>query len=31
VYIFMGHSPVLFESQDYKTLFTNAIFWAAGR
>ncbi|TLU99162.1 ThuA domain-containing protein [Dyadobacter luticola] len=29
VYIFMGHSPVLFESADYKRLFTNAIFWAA--
>lgn len=31
VYIFMGHSPVLFESKDYKRLFSNAIFWAAGR
>ncbi|SEP01881.1 hypothetical protein SAMN05192574_11920 [Mucilaginibacter gossypiicola] len=29
VYIFMGHSPVLFESKDYTTLFSNAIFWAA--
>ncbi|CAG4991483.1 hypothetical protein DYBT9275_00763 [Dyadobacter sp. CECT 9275] len=29
VYIFMGHSPVLFESEDYKRLFKNAIFWAA--
>jgi uncharacterized protein len=31
VYIFMGHSPVLFESEDYKRLFKNAIFWAAGK
>ncbi|KQS31322.1 ThuA domain-containing protein [Dyadobacter sp. Leaf189] len=31
VYIFMGHSPVLFESEAYKRLFINAIFWAAGR
>jgi type 1 glutamine amidotransferase len=31
VYIFMGHSPVLFNSEVYKTIFTNAIFWAAGR
>ena len=30
IYIFMGHSPVLFQSKDYTTLFTNAIFWAAG-
>jgi len=30
VYIFMGHSPVLFESDAYKQLFRNAIFWAAG-
>jgi uncharacterized protein len=29
VYIFMGHSPVLFQSEVYKTIFTNAIFWAA--
>jgi type 1 glutamine amidotransferase len=29
LYIFMGHSPVLFESEDYKRLFKNAIFWAA--
>jgi type 1 glutamine amidotransferase len=29
VYIFMGHSPVLFESEDYKTLFKNAILWAS--
>jgi len=31
VYIFMGHSPVLFDSKDYTTLFSNAIFWAAGK
>jgi type 1 glutamine amidotransferase len=30
VYIFMGHSPVLFQDEAYKTLFRNAIFWAAG-
>ena len=30
IYIFMGHSPLLFNSTDYKTLFKNAIFWAAG-
>jgi len=29
VYIFMGHSPVLFESEEYQTIFRNAIFWAA--
>jgi hypothetical protein len=31
VYIFMGHSPVLFDSDVYKKIFTNAIFWAAGK
>lgn len=31
IYIFMGHSPLLFKSEDYKTLFSNAIFWAAGK
>ena len=30
VYIFMGHSPVLFNSEVYKTIFRNAIFWVAG-
>jgi type 1 glutamine amidotransferase len=30
IYIFMGHSPLLFNSNDYKRLFSNAIFWAAG-
>ncbi|HEU0227770.1 MAG TPA: ThuA domain-containing protein [Arachidicoccus soli] len=29
VYIFMGHSPILFENHFYTTLFKNAIFWAA--
>ena len=29
VYIFMGHSPVLFESEAYRTIFKNAIFWAS--
>jgi type 1 glutamine amidotransferase len=29
VYIFMGHSPDLFENVAYTTLFKNAIFWAA--
>ena len=31
IYIFMGHSPDLFDDENYKTLFRNAIFWAAGR
>jgi type 1 glutamine amidotransferase len=31
VYIFMGHSPELFDNEVYKTLFKNAIFWASGR
>ena len=30
VYIFMGHSPKLFDNPAYTKLFTNAIFWAAG-
>ncbi|MFD2522608.1 ThuA domain-containing protein [Emticicia soli] len=29
VYIFMGHSPELFDNAAYTTLFRNAIFWAA--
>jgi len=29
VYIFMGHSPMLFEDDAYKKIFSNAIFWAA--
>lgn len=31
IYIFMGHSPDLFDNDAYKKLFTNAIFWAAGK
>ncbi len=31
VYIFMGHSPVLFDDDAYKKILTNAILWAAGR
>lgn len=31
VYIFMGHSPVLFEDEVYKTIFKNTIFWAVGK
>ncbi|HWD86723.1 MAG TPA: ThuA domain-containing protein [Mucilaginibacter sp.] len=30
VYIFMGHSPELFDNDAYKRIFSNAIFWAAG-
>jgi type 1 glutamine amidotransferase len=30
IYIFMGHSPELFDDKVYTTLFSNAIFWAAG-
>jgi type 1 glutamine amidotransferase len=29
IYIFMGHSPDLFDNGAYKKIFTNAIFWAA--
>ena len=29
VYIFMGHSPQLFNNNVYTTIFRNAIFWAA--
>lgn len=29
IYIFMGHSPDLFDNDAYKKLFTNAIFWAS--
>ena len=29
VYIFMGHSPILFDDSVYTRLFRNAIFWAA--
>ncbi|HEV2969134.1 MAG TPA: ThuA domain-containing protein [Pirellulales bacterium] len=31
VYIFMGHSPVLFDDIAYKAILTNGILWAAGR
>jgi type 1 glutamine amidotransferase len=31
VYIFMGHSPDLFDNDAYKKLFTNAIFWACAK
>ncbi|MCF2447324.1 ThuA domain-containing protein [Dyadobacter sp. CY345] len=31
VYIFMGHSPDLFENKAYTTMFKNAIFWAVGK
>jgi len=31
VYIFMGHSPELFDDANYTTLFRNAIFWAASK
>lgn len=30
IYIFMGHSPDLFDNDAYKKIFTNAIFWVAG-
>jgi len=30
IYILMGHHPSLFENHAYKTLFHNAILWAAG-
>ncbi|MBS1563367.1 MAG: ThuA domain-containing protein, partial [Bacteroidetes bacterium] len=29
IYIFMGHSPTLFQNAAYTTLFRNAIFWAS--
>ena len=29
VYIFMGHSPMLFDNEAYKQILTNSIFWAA--
>ncbi len=31
IYIFMGHSPDLFDNQSYTTIFRNAVFWAAHR
>ncbi|RFM25653.1 ThuA domain-containing protein [Deminuibacter soli] len=30
IYIFMGHSPALFQNKAWTTLFRNAIFWAKG-
>jgi type 1 glutamine amidotransferase len=29
VYIFMGHDPVLFQDETYKTLLSNALLWAS--
>ena len=31
IYIFMGHSPDLFNNPFYTTIFRNSIFWAAGK
>ena len=31
MYIFMGHSPDLFNNKNYTTIFRNAIFWVAGK
>ena len=31
VYFLMGHSNKLFESEDFKTMFTNAIIWAGSK
>jgi uncharacterized protein len=31
IYIFMGHSPDLFDNDAYKRIFTNAIFWASAK
>jgi len=31
IYIFMGHSPDLFNNPAYRTFFRNSIFWAAGK
>jgi len=31
IYIFMGHAPELFNNRNYKAIFSNAIFWAAGK
>jgi len=31
IYIFMGHSPDLFENNVYTKIFANAIFWAVGQ
>ena len=31
IYIFMGHHPELFANKAFTRIFTNSIFWAAGR
>lgn len=31
IYIFMGHSPDLFNNIYYTSIFRNSIFWAAGK
>lgn len=31
LYIFMGHSPELFENEAYTTLLKNAVLWASGK
>lgn len=31
IYIFMGHSPALFDNKAYTTLVKNSLLWAAGR
>jgi len=31
IYIFMGHHPELFDNKSFTQIFTNSIFWAAGR
>jgi type 1 glutamine amidotransferase len=31
VYLLMGHHANLFKSNDFKTMFANAILWAAGK
>jgi type 1 glutamine amidotransferase len=31
VYFLMGHSPTLFQSDEFKKMFVNAILWAAGK
>lgn len=31
IYIFMGHSPLLFQNKAYTTIVENAIFWAAAK
>lgn len=31
VYIQFGHSPKLYDSKDFTTMFTNAVLWALGR